>query len=68
MQRRTFMDITLGAATALVLKPWARAEEQERKSLVVYPDPAVEVRGGKAAPQVVDELLPLDHPRTSATA
>ncbi len=43
MQRRTFMDITLGAATALALKPWALAEEQERKSLVVYPDPAVEV-------------------------
>src|SRR5437879_888024 len=43
MQRRTFMDVTLGAATALALKPWALAEEQERKSLVVYPDPAVEV-------------------------
>jgi gluconolactonase len=43
MQRRTFMDITLGAATALALKPWALAEKQERKSLVVYPDPAVEV-------------------------
>ena len=37
------MDITLGAATALALKPWALAEEQERKSLVVYPDPAAEV-------------------------
>ena len=37
------MDITLGAATALALKPWALAEKQERKSLVVYPDPAVEV-------------------------
>jgi gluconolactonase len=43
MQRRTFMDITVGAATALALKPWALADEQERKSLVVYPDPAVEV-------------------------
>jgi gluconolactonase len=43
MQRRTFMDITLGAATALALKPWALAEKQERKSLVAYPDPAVEV-------------------------
>src|SRR5438445_8492617 len=43
MQRRTFMDVTLGAATALALKPWALAEEQERKSLVAYPDPAVEV-------------------------
>jgi gluconolactonase len=37
------MDITLGAATALALKPWALAEKQERKSLVAYPDPAVEV-------------------------
>jgi gluconolactonase len=37
------MDITLGAATAMAVKPWALAEEQERKSLVVYPDPAVEV-------------------------
>jgi gluconolactonase len=37
------MDITVGAATALALKPWALADEQERKSLVVYPDPAVEV-------------------------
>jgi gluconolactonase len=43
MHRRTFMDITVGAATALALKPWAVADEQERKSLVVYPDPAVEV-------------------------
>ena len=43
MQRRTFMNITAGAATALALKPWALAEEQELKSRVVYPDPAVEV-------------------------
>jgi gluconolactonase len=43
MQRRTFMSITAGAATALAFEPWALAEEQERKSLVVYPDPAVEV-------------------------
>jgi gluconolactonase len=43
MQRRTFMDITVGAATTLALKPWALADEQERKSVVVYPDPAVEV-------------------------
>ena len=43
MQRRTFMDLTLGAAAALALKPCALGDEQERKSLVVYPDPAVEV-------------------------
>src|SRR5260370_38432527 len=43
MQRRTFMGLTAGAATALAFEPWALAEEQERKSLVVYPDPAVEV-------------------------
>jgi hypothetical protein len=43
MQRRTFMGLTAGAATALAFEPGAVAEEQERKSLVVYPDPAVEV-------------------------
>jgi gluconolactonase len=43
MQRRTFMDLTIGAAAALALKPCALGDEQERKSLVVYPDPAVEV-------------------------
>jgi gluconolactonase len=37
------MSLTAGAATALAFEPWALAEEQERKSLVVYPDPAVEV-------------------------
>ncbi len=43
MQRRTFMNVTASAATALVLNPLALAEEQERKSPVVYPDPAIEV-------------------------
>src|ERR1700694_1269373 len=42
MQRQTFMNVSAGAATALALKPLALAEEQERKSPVVYPDPAVE--------------------------
>jgi gluconolactonase len=37
------MSLTAGAATALAFEPWALAEEQERKNLVVYPDPAVEV-------------------------
>ena len=43
MQRRTFMSLTAGAATALAFEPRALAEEQERKSLEVYPNPAVEV-------------------------
>jgi gluconolactonase len=43
MQRRTFINLTAGAATALALKPWALAEAQERKAPVAYPDPAVEV-------------------------
>src|SRR5437879_11674875 len=43
MQRRTFMNVTASAATALALNPLALAEEQERKSPVVYPDPAIEV-------------------------
>ena len=42
MQRRTFLNMTAGAATALAVKPWARAEEQAQKNPVVYPDPAVE--------------------------
>src|SRR5262249_25745695 len=41
MQRRTFMNITGGAATSLAFKSWALADE--RKSPVIYPDPAVEV-------------------------
>ena len=43
MQRRTFLNMTAGAASAMVLQPWALAEKQEQKGLVVYPDPAVEV-------------------------
>jgi gluconolactonase len=37
------MNMTAGAASALALKPWALADEHERKSPVAYPDPAVEV-------------------------
>jgi gluconolactonase len=37
------MSMTAGAASALALKPWASAEQKEQKSVVVYPDPAVEV-------------------------
>ena len=43
MQRRTFMNLSAGAATALAFKPWALAMEHEQKNLVVYPDPAIEV-------------------------
>jgi gluconolactonase len=43
MQRRTFLNVTASAAAALALKPWALAGEREQKSLVTYPDPAVEV-------------------------
>ena len=43
MQRRTFMNVTTGAAATLAFEPLAFAEKQERKSPVAYPDPAVEV-------------------------
>ncbi len=43
MHRRAFMNITAGAATALALKPWVVAGEQEPRTPVRYPDPAVEV-------------------------
>src|SRR5881394_3467987 len=43
MQRRTFLHVTAGAASALACSPLALGEEQERKTPVVYPDPAVEV-------------------------
>ena len=43
MLRRTFMQVTAGAATALALEPPTLAQGQERKTPVAYPDPAVEV-------------------------
>ena len=43
MRRRTFMNVTAGAATVLAFHPLSRAEQQERKNPVAYPDPAVEV-------------------------
>lgn len=43
MLRRAFMNLTVNAATALAFKPLALARGQERKSPVVYPDPAIEV-------------------------
>jgi gluconolactonase len=43
MHRRTFMNVTAGAATALAFQPAALGTEQERKAPVTYPDPAVEV-------------------------
>src|SRR5260370_397532 len=43
MQRRTFMTLTASTAAALVFKPLALAAENEQKTPVVYPDPAIEV-------------------------
>ncbi len=43
MQRRRFMNVTASAATALAFKPWLLAESQDRRPVVAYPDPAVEV-------------------------
>jgi gluconolactonase len=43
MQRRSFMNLTASAATALAFHPLARASEQAKKTPVLYPDPAVEV-------------------------
>jgi gluconolactonase len=43
MHRRTFINMTAGAATALALKSSVRAGDHERETPVVYPDPAVEV-------------------------
>ena len=37
------MNIAAGAATAIAFEPWTLAAEQERKTPVVYPDPAVEI-------------------------
>jgi gluconolactonase len=43
MQRRTFMNMTAGAVTALVFDPLARATQQQSKTPIAYPDPAVEI-------------------------
>ena len=43
MNRRTFLNTTAAATTTLAFKSLAFAREQERKSPVVYPDPAVEI-------------------------
>jgi gluconolactonase len=43
MQRRTFMNLSASAATALAFHPLAHAAEQAQKTPVLYPDPAVEV-------------------------
>jgi len=43
MNRRTFINASAGATTMLGLQSLAFAEAQERKSPVVYPDPAVEI-------------------------
>ena len=43
MQRRTFMNMTAGAMTALAFDPLSRATTQLTKTPVAYPDPAIEV-------------------------
>jgi gluconolactonase len=43
MKRRTFMNVTAGATTALALQPFANRKPQERGTPVAYPDPAVQV-------------------------
>jgi hypothetical protein len=53
MQRRAFLNVTAVAGAALAFKPLAFAGEQERKSPVVYPDPAVEAIDQRFAKYVV---------------
>ena len=43
MERRAFLSVAAGGATALAIRPLSIAGEQERKNPVLYPDPAVEV-------------------------
>ena len=43
MLRRNFMHLSAGAAAAAAFEPLALAETQERKTPMLYPDPAVEV-------------------------
>jgi gluconolactonase len=53
MKRRTFLNLTAGAATALACEPLTPAAEQDRKTPVVYPDPAVETVDPRFAKYVV---------------
>lgn len=43
MQRRTFMNLTAGAVTAMAIEPLTLGKAQEAKSPVAYPDSAVEI-------------------------
>jgi gluconolactonase len=43
MNRRTFINATAGATTTLAFGSLSPARQQERKTTVVYPDPAVEI-------------------------
>jgi len=43
MKRRAFLNVSAGAAAAFASKPLLLVAEQDRKTPVVYPDPAVEV-------------------------
>jgi gluconolactonase len=54
MHRRSFMGLTIGAATtALSLHPWSRAKAQDRKVPTPYPDSAVEIVDPRFAKYVV---------------
>jgi len=43
MNRRTFLSATVGVTTTLAIKSLALEQQQERKTTIVYPDPAVEI-------------------------
>ncbi|HXY24911.1 MAG TPA: SMP-30/gluconolactonase/LRE family protein [Candidatus Acidoferrum sp.] len=49
MQRRSFMNLTAGAAAALTLKSISQAVPQERKTPAPYPDAAMEVLDSRFA-------------------
>lgn len=56
MHRRRFMGLTVCAAATTALasqQPWARAQAQERKAPILYPDSAVEVVDPRFAKYVV---------------
>ena len=53
MQRRTFMNLTASAATALAFQPFSLSAEASQKSPVPYPDPAIEVVDKRFAKYIV---------------
>ena len=53
MQRRTFMNLTASAATALAFQPLSLSAEPSQKNPVPYPDPAIEVVDKRFAKYIV---------------